>query len=392
MSWWTVVLPACLLWLCVLMAPWRAWATDESLDAQEDRADPDLGDVAVLIPARDEAQHIGTTLAAVARQGRGLRVILVDDQSTDGTAAIAGASGIGRLAILPGSAPPPGWSGKLWALQQGLRHVESELVLLLDADVELDPGVLPALKAKLRREGCHLVSLMVWLRMDNLWERFLMPAFVYFFKLLYPFRLSNSPAMPFVACAAGGCILLETRALRAVGGFDAIRGALIDDCALAGRFKDQGFRTWIGLTHSARSLRPYPSLASIWGMVARTAYTQLRYSPILLVLCSVVMLCAFPAPLVALGAGEGPIVAVAALALAMAMVSYYPVLRYYGLAPAWVAGLPVAGCLFLGMTWGSAIGYWRGERSRWKGRRYGPDRTPADPLNDKRLNDKRLND
>ncbi len=373
MSWWSVLLPACLVWLCVLIAPWRPWATDESLDAEGEEGDTDLGDVTVLVPARDEAEHIGRTLMAAARQGVGHRIVLIDDQSTDGTGTIARASRIDGLTIVQGSAPPSGWSGKLWALQQGLGSVRTELVLLLDADVELLPGILPKLKTLLRRDGRHLASLMVWLRMHDPWERFLMPAFVYFFKLLYPFRLSNSPALPFLACAAGGCILLEARALREIGGFESIRDALIDDCALAGRFKKHGYRTWIGLTHSALSLRPYPSLASIWDMVARTAFTQLRYSPVLLVLCTLVMLSAFPAPLLALAAGEWAIVALAAATLAMAMVSYRPILRYYGLAPVWMLGLPAAGCLFLAMTWGSAVRYFRGERSHWKGRRYGAD-------------------
>jgi hypothetical protein len=207
-----------------------------------------------------------------------------------------------------------------------------------------------------------------------------MPAFVYFFKLLHPFRLSNAPAVPFVACAAGGCILLEAEALRAIGGFASIRDALIDDCALARRIKKAGFRTWIGLTHSARSLRVYPALSSIWDMVARTAYTQLHYSATLLALCTVVMLCAFPAPLAALIWADWVAAAVAAMTLFMAMVSYRPVLRYYGLPSAWALGLPAVACLYLGMTWSSAIRYRGGQRSRWKGRHYAAG--PAGALED----------
>jgi cellulose synthase/poly-beta-1,6-N-acetylglucosamine synthase-like glycosyltransferase len=209
-----------------------------------------------------------------------------------------------------------------------------------------------------------------------------MPAFVYFFKLLYPFRLSNAPADPYVACAAGGCILIETRALESIGGFASIRDALIDDCALARRIKRAGFRTWIGLTHSARSLRAYPSLASIWDMVARTAYTQLHYSTTLLGLCTAVMLCAFPAPLAALVWAGWDAAMVAAVTLLMAMVSYRPVLRYYGLGTAWALGLPVVACLYLGMTWSSAIRYWGGARSLWKGRRYAADAGPAGALDE----------
>lgn len=368
------------MWLCVLMAPWRPWATDESLDTKGGDEDVDLRDVSVLCPARDEAAQIGATLAGLGRQGRGLRIILIDDQSTDGTAAVARACRIKGLQIVHGTPLPPGWSGKLWALHQGLAYVRTDRVLLLDADVELFPGILPALRAKLLEDGRHLVSLLVSLRMDNLWERFLMPAFVYFFKLLYPFRLSNSSAIPFVACAAGGCILLEARVLREIGGFATIRDALIDDCALAGCVKKHGFRTWIGLTRSARSLRSYPSLQGIWDMVARTAFTQLRYSPLLLVLCTVVMLCAFAAPVAALLFGEWSVAAVGALTLTIAMVSYRAVLRYYGLPLAWVLVLPGAGCLFLGMTWSSAIRYWRGRRSLWKGRHYGTDKARAGAL------------
>jgi hopene-associated glycosyltransferase HpnB len=256
-------------------------------------------------------------------------------------------------------------------LEQGRFFVDTELTLLLDADVELEPGILAALCAKLEREGLQLASLMVWLRMEDFWERLLMPAFVYFFKLLYPFRLANHRSNRYVAAAAGGCILLKSRVVEELGGFGSIRGALIDDCALARAVKSRGYSTWIGLTRSARSLRVYPSFADIWEMVARTAYTQLGYSVSMLFLCTAIMLCAFAVPLVGLFSGTmGPAVVSLAI-LAGAGASYAPTLAYYGRGKAWAVALPVVGILFLAMTWGSAVRHWTGAQTQWRGRRYG---------------------
>lgn len=358
------------LWATILLLPWRPWSTRERLEAPAAaRTGVGLTDVTALIPARNEAGHIGATLAALARQGPDLAIILVDDESDDGTAARARQCGLNRLCIVNGRPPPPGWSGKLWALEQGRAGISSEYTLLLDADVSLDPGVLVALRDKLRREDYALVSLMVELRMRGRWERLLLPAFIYFFKLLYPFALANS-GMRLVAAAAGGCILLRTSALAAIGGFGALRGAIIDDCTLARRMKQQGLRTWIGLTRSARSTRAYPRLDDVWDMVARSAYTQLRYSSLLLALCTVLLLTAFAAPVLALAAGSAPARTAGLAAIAVMAVTYLPTLRYYGIPRAWAFSLPLVGLLYLGMTWASAWRYWHGERSRWKGRSY----------------------
>lgn len=360
------------LWLSVLFVPWRPWSTREALEAPAaldgalDGA-ADVSDVTVLVPARDEATVIGRTLAALRRQGNGLRVIVIDDQSGDDTAARARACGLDALTLLAGTPPPDGWSGKLWALEQGRARVATPLILLLDADIELAPGMIAALRAKRADGDRAMVSLMAALRMTGFWERLLMPAFVYFFKLLYPFHLANGRA-PWMAAAAGGCILIESRALDAIGGFAGLRGALIDDCALARRVKGSGRRIWIGLSHGARCHRRYETLGAIWNMVARTAYTQLLYSPALLLLCTVLMLVLFWAPVAALVApGTG---FAAPLALAAMVASYLPVLLYYRRSPAWALALPVIGTLFLAMTWTSAWRHWRGDGARWKGRRY----------------------
>ncbi|OOO03112.1 MAG: 4,4'-diaponeurosporenoate glycosyltransferase [Chromatiales bacterium USCg_Taylor] len=369
MRWVFFLVPSSLIWIGILLAPWRPWRTDESLDAAAS-ADVDLGDVTVLIPARNEAAVIQHTLSALARQGRSFRVVLIDDQSTDETVAKALAVDIEGLEIVRGEPLPPGWSGKLWALEQGRAGVRSALTLLLDADVALRTGILAVLRAKLKNEGNHLVSLMVELRMEGWWEKLLMPAFVFFFKLLYPFQLSNLPSSRYVAAAAGGCILVETRVLEAIGGFAAIKAELIDDCALAKAVKAKGFRTWLGLTRSASSLRAYTSLASIWKMVARTAYTQLRYSLILLVLCTAMMLLAFCVPVAGLLAANGWDRVFSLVLVSLAMASYQPTLKYYRQSRAWALTLPIIGLLYVAMTWSSAIRYWSGERSQWKGRNY----------------------
>ena len=246
---------ALLAWLCVLVAPHRPHRVRERLEA--DPAVPgNLASVTVIIPARDEAELIGRTLAALGRQGRELEVIVVDDQSSDDTrGAAARAAGPGlALRVIDGQPLPDGWAGKLWALEQGLAVVDRPHVLLLDADIELAPGLVQALLAKLHERDATLVSLMAELRCETFWERLLSPAFVFFFKLLYPFALSND-ATKATAAAAGGCMLVRTDALRQIGGFAAIRGALIDDCTLAAALKRHRPPIWLGMTHSVRSLR-----------------------------------------------------------------------------------------------------------------------------------------
>ena len=363
------------LWLCILVLPWQPWRVRERIEpaADHEAASDGLDAVTVLIPARDEAAVIGDTLAALGRQGRGLRVVLVDDRSQDGTAAIAREAAPDSLIleVCDGAPLAAGWTGKLWALEQGRRGIETPLTLLLDADIALRPGMIRALLARKESSGAALVSVMAALRMTGGWERLLLPAFIFFFRLLYPFHLANGPGR-LVAASAGGCVLVETRVLAAIGGFGAIRGALIDDCALARAVKDAGYRTWIGSTRGAASHRAYPTLGAVWRMVARTAYTQLRYSPALLLLCTLLMALMFWAPVAGFA---GPRVAqIAAGAGLVAMtVCYLPTVRYYRLAPGWAIAMPLIGTLFLAMTWHSALRHWGGRRSEWKGRVYARD-------------------
>jgi len=360
---------AYLSWFAVLALPWRPWLHTETLEPSAGLGDADLSGLTVLIPARNEAEVIANTLTALAGQGKGLKIVLVDDGSDDGTAQIAQSVAGVDIKVLAGDPLPPGWSGKLWALEQGSREIETAWTLLLDADIRLLPGMVAALLAKAREDGRSFVSIMARLRMESFWEKLLMPAFIYFFKLLYPFRLANSD-FRYVAAAAGGCVLLETRLIREMGGFAAIKSALIDDCALAKRVKQAGNRIWIGQSHSVLSTRAYEGLGPIWDMVARSAFTQLRYSGGLLAVCTLLMLALFAGPLAALAWGDGNALSCAAVAMVCMVASYWPTLRYYQLSGAWAWLLPVIAALYLAMTWTSALRYWRGDRSRWKNRVY----------------------
>ena len=363
-----LMVPGVALWAGILALPWRPWRNRETLESGHDD-NADLSDVTVLIPARNEAELIAETLSAAATQGRAHSIVLIDDQSEDATVAEANRPGLKNLSIVNGGALEPGWSGKLWALQQGLPLVKTDLILLLDADIRLEPGTIAALRGRLREHDLQLVSLLARLRMESFWEKLLMPAFVYFFKLLYPFNLSNNGSRA-VAAAAGGCILLRASALAQAGGFEAIKGRLIDDCALARRFRDNNLATWVGQTRSAQSRRRYESLTSIWNMVARTAFTQLRHSLMLLLLCSTALAAGFVAPLAGLFSAD-PAMRIAALAgLLLMAASYLPTLRYYGIHPAWCATFPLAGALYLLMTWSSVWRHWSGAGAGWKQRAY----------------------
>jgi hopene-associated glycosyltransferase HpnB len=275
--------------------------------------------------------------------------------------------------VISGAALPVGWTGKVWAQAQAQPFLRRPLVLLLDADIALAPGMIATLRARLRERRLGLVSLMAELPMEGFWERLLIPAFVYFFKLVYPFSIANSTDKR-VAAAAGGCVLLELRVLDAIGGFESLRDAIIDDCTLARRVKDAGFGTWIGLTRSATSHRHYHGLGDIWRMVARTAFTQLRYSWLLLVLCTLLMLVCFLSPVLIAFSPEPLARVIAAAAWLFMWLAYVPTLRFYRLAVAWGLLMPFTGLLFLIMTWDSARRYLLGERSAWRGRRYAAGR------------------
>ena len=359
-----------LLWVGFALLPWRPWSNQEVLDAMEGvNGDIALDEITVLIPARNEAEVIQHTLQSVIEQGPGLKIVLIDDNSEDATVEKARQMRISDLRIIRSAPLPPGWSGKLWALEQGRLHVTTPYTLLLDADIELARGIVKTLREKMDREGIPFVSLMAMPSMSGGWEKLLMPAFVHFFKVLYPFGRVNSRRTR-VAAAAGGCILVETRMLDQIGGFESIKSAVIDDCALARRVKLQGSKIWLGLTHSVKSVRSYQQLREIWDMVARTAFAQLHYSVGLLILCTLVMLLVYQVPVVMVASSNILIRYLAVGSLVIMFLTYVPILRFYHRSWAWALGLPLIAALFLAMTWTSAIRYWRGERTRWKGRVY----------------------
>lgn len=365
-----LALAAALLWLAVLLVPWRPWSTRERLaPGVEPGATGEA--VTVLIPARNEAESIRATLEAVTEQASVESVVVVDDRSDDGTGELAAA--VRGVRVIRGQPSPVGWSGKLWAQQQGLAEVETPLVLLLDADIELEPGMVPALIEKLDRDGLGQVSIMADLPAESLPEKLMHPAFVFFFKQLYPFAWVNRPDRPFAA-AAGGCVLVRREMLLRIGAFAAWRDALIDDCELARRVRDSGGSIWLGLSHGVRSLRRHPGLGSILATIRRTAYVQLGRSPLTALAVAAVMLLAFAVPPAAVVAGAasgdgGTLVAGAAAWLLMAL-SYAPQVRFSGLAAGWSLTLPLSAMLFLHATLDSVIRHHFGRGAGWKGRHY----------------------
>ena len=362
---------AALLWATVLLLPFRPWSTRERLESVAVLGDgeADLSDVTAVVPARNEAGRIADTLEALHRQGRGIEIVVVDDGSEDGTSAVVEGLALDGVSVLRAGPLPRKWTGKVWALSRAESRLQRPLILLLDADIVLSSGAVPALKQTLKSTRSGLVSVMAALPMRGFWERLLMPAFVFFFKLLYPFGLANAPRSR-IAAAAGGCVLMQKRVLDDIGGFAAVKDALIDDCALAREVKRRGHRVWIGLTHAAASSRRYPRLADIWNMVARTAYTQLRCSAALLLLCTLIMTGAFIVPMAGLFTQALAPFLFSALAIALMSIGYIPTLKYYRIHPAFALTLPLAAVLFLAMTWTSALRFWTGERSVWHGRVY----------------------
>lgn len=347
--------------------------------------------VVALVPARNEADVIARALRALLAQDYPgpLHVILVDDHSRDGTAsaaarAAAEAGRSGALTVVAARDLPPGWSGKLWALAEGAAraqsaHPDAEYVWLSDADIEHGPDTLRRLVAKAEDARLDLVSLMVALSCAGFWERLLVPPFIYFFQMLYPFAWVNDRRRR-TAAAAGGCVLLRRAALARAGGFAAIRGELIDDCALARRIKDlePGGGIWLGLADASRSIRPYRGLGDIWRMVARSAYTQLRHSPALLAGTLLGMAVTFLVPpLLALGAplhGAAVAAILGATTWALMTVSAWPTYDLYR-RPLWAGALlPLAAALYCAMTLDSARRHWQGRGGAWKGRVHAPAR------------------
>ncbi len=357
-----------LIWLYLLAAHGRFWQSGpELVPARPATAPP----VAAVVPARDEAPVVGATLRSLLAQdyAGSLRVILVDDASSDGTGAIARGIADPRLTVLDGRPRPPGWSGKLWAITQGLAEAGSaEFVLFTDADIVHDRRHVASLVAQAERGDLDLVSEMVALNCTSTAEHALVPAFVYFFQLLYPFAWVNDP-LRVTAAAAGGTMLIRRRALDRIGGIAAVRGALIDDVALAAAVK-RGGRIWLGHSVLARSVRTYPDMVDIWRMVTRTAYVQLRFSPLLLLATTMGMALTFLAPPVAALFGHGSARWWGWLVWGAMAASYHPTLHRYGRSALWAACLPLIAAFYLAATFGSAVNHHLGRGVVWKGRAY----------------------
>ena len=363
-------------WVWLAVARGMYWRTDVRLPVSKDGVggeDPSVWpSVAIVVPARDEADVLPITLPTLMAQNYpgATRVIVVDDNSTDGTRAAITA---GVTIVEPGE-PPPGWAGKLWALRAGVREAgDVDFLLFTDADIAHEPDSLTALINAATAQQLDLVSQMARLRIETGWERLLVPAFVYFFALLFPFRWSNR-AHTRTAAAAGGCDLVRRSALERAGGIDAIHGAVIDDVALAKAIKSTGGRIFLGLADRVDSIRPYPNLGSLWRMVSRSAYAQLRYSVPLLVGTVLGLSLMFLVPVAAtivgaitrdwwtLGLGAG--------AWALMTGLYVPMQRYYRLAWPLAALLPYTATLYLAMTVDSSVQHYRGRGGAWKGRTF----------------------
>ncbi len=356
---------ALLAWLYLLLFNGYFWQSGPMLPTAAPNAAPP---VAIVVPARDEAGTIEPVIASLLAQdyAGGFRVILVDDNSTDDTAALA--RGLpdphGRLTVLTGAVRPPGWAGKLWAVHQGVAAARAELMLLTDADIVHDPAHLATLVAGMERAGAGMVSEMVVLNCQSWAERALVPAFVYFFALLYPFARVNNPRSA-VAAAAGGTVLIRRQVLDRIGGIAAIKGALIDDVSLARAVKPHA-PIWLGHSRLARSIRPYPHFADIWRMVARSAYVQLRHSPLLLIGTTLGLALMFLVPPITtfMGSEFGYVTW-----LLMAF-SFLPTLRRFGLSPFWAPFLPLIAVFYIAATIGAAIDHHRGRGVVWKNRAY----------------------
>ncbi len=387
---------ACLTWLYLLVGRggfWRVQSRDgEARTAPQAHeapaglpSDTQWPSVVAIVPARDEAPVIAGAVTSLLRQRYAgpLSVVLVDDASSDETAENARRAAMSshaecRLAIVPATPTPPGWTGKLWALACGVGHVESmscapDYLLLTDADIVHAPESLSALVTEARAERLALDSRMARLHCESAVERAFVPAFVFFFRMLYPFAWVNRPRSR-TAAAAGGCMLVERGALSRAGGLASVRGELIDDCALARALKRQG-PIRLALTDHVRSVRRYLALDDVRRMIARTAYAQLRFSPLLLALTALAMAVTFIAPpvLAIVGSGIARLLGAAAW-IAMAL-AFQPSLRFYRVSPLWGLAVPVIAGFYLAFTLDSAYQSARGRTGLWKGRVYGAPRS-----------------
>jgi hopene-associated glycosyltransferase HpnB len=334
--------------------------------------------IAAIIPARDEAECVGETVASLLRQNYAgaFDVIVVDDQSRDNTAEAARIAAVAlgagdRLTVLPGRPLLRGWTGKLWAQHQGVAAAEAastapDYLLFTDADIVYAPDALKRLVERARSGGYVLTSLMAKLRCESLAERAFVPAFIFFFQMLYPFAWSNDPRRA-TAAAAGGCMLVRREALRLAGGIAAIRSALIDDCMLAKQLKARG-PIWLGLTDRVWSVRAYPAVSDIRRMVARTAYAQLRYSPLMLTGTLLGLAVTYLAPVLLTVFADGMARLMGIVVWLLMALAFQPTLRFYRVSPLWGLALPAIAATYMAFTVDSAYQHVRGRGGMWKGR------------------------
>ena len=365
-----------IIWCYLIFARGTFWLIQEPKPHSDRRFAPKP--VAIVIPARDEAQLVGAAIGSLlAQEYTGpLHIFVVDDDSSDGTADVARNAAIAAgkpnsVTVVPTRARPAGWTGKLWAVSEGIREAKSfpaEYYLLTDADVVHDRANLQRLVIQAQSGHYDLVSLMVGLRCESLAERALIPAFVFFFFMLYPPSWIRQSAHR-TAAAAGGCILIRSEVLDAIGGVASIRGELIDDCALARKVKGSGCPIWLGVTRSTKSVRDYQSWKEVSRMISRNAFTQLQHSSLLLALTCLGMFMTFIAPpcllLFAVG-GAGRVLGL--MAWILMSISFLPTVRLYRLSILWGPFLPVIALFYVAATLDSAISYWGGRGGVWKGR------------------------
>jgi hopene-associated glycosyltransferase HpnB len=352
---------------------------------QEDKTEPESLDrwprVVAIVPARNEAETIARSVASLSKQDYPgeFSVIVVDDHSEDGTAAMAlkaaeEAGAAGRIAVHSAGDCPPGWTGKVWAMSEGLRAAANkapEFFWFTDADIEHAPDTLRRLVSSAEKESLDLASLMVLLQANTFAERLLIPPFLYFFLMLYPPRWIADPNAR-TAGAAGGCILLRRSALERIGGLAAIRNEVMDDCALARAVKKSGSKIWMNLTRASVSLRSYGSFSEICDLIARTAFTQLRYSFFLLLATLIALFVTYILPLISFFQGEDPAWFLAATAICLMAVSFGVTVRFYNLRFLWALTLPIAATFYAYATCVSALRYGLGRGAQWKGRAQAP--------------------
>jgi hopene-associated glycosyltransferase HpnB len=359
---------ALIIWLYLFFLHGKFWQSGPELAPASPSECPDVD---IIVPARDEAHTIAPVIASLLAQdypGK-FQVFLVDDNSTDGTAALAGIAP--NLHIITGAKKPAGWAGKLWALQQGVEASAAPVLLFADADITHDPRHLSALVTRLLAPRTDMVSEMVRLNCETLAEHALVPAFVYFFQMLYPFAKVNDPFSN-ISAAAGGTVLIRRDALARIGGIEKIKSALIDDVALAREVKKFG-PIYLGHSGLATSIRPYSEFADVFRMVSRSAFTQLNYSAILLALTLLGLVLVFLVPAYATIFGHGWHFFSGLAAYALTAISYLPTAARYQVSKFWALVLPLIALFYMAATFSSALDHWRGTGAKWKNRSYGAD-------------------